>query len=189
MYTHGVVHTSSCTILFYFQFERQSHLLPELMKHCESVRDVIAFIRKYNIPHFAEEHLLVADRFGNSVVLEWLHDAVRVVRSDKAYQLITNFNILDPSTGWHPCERFQAGERILEGARGSLPSNEYIARILEAMRSEGEFKTLYSYIFDLQKRVIVLYNGADFTKKTMLNLEHMFKQGKHTLRIDALLYQ
>ncbi|NNG00552.1 MAG: linear amide C-N hydrolase [Desulfobacteraceae bacterium] len=164
-------------------------LIPELMKRCESVGDVIRFIEKYNIPHFAAEHLLVADRFGDAIVLEWHNETVQVVTTDKKYQLITNFNILAPSTGWYPCDRFSAGESILKAERGHLPSIEYIAMILDAMHSEGKFQTLYSYVFDLQKESIVLYNRFDFSRKTTLNLEDLLKKGKQTLEINDLVYQ
>ncbi len=164
-------------------------LIPELMRRCESVKDVIEFVKRYNIPHFAREHLLVADRFGDSIVLEWNQDSVHAVLSDKNYQLITNFNILNPSTGWYPCSRFSAGEKILESKREDLPTIEYITRILNAMHSDGKFKTLYSYIFDLQKKNIVLYNRSDFSTKSLLNLNDLFKKGHHTLSLDTLIYQ
>ncbi len=164
-------------------------LIPELMRKCESVDDVVNYVKRYNISHFAEEHLIVADSSGKSVVLEWYIDGIRVIEKEKNYQLITNFNILDPKSGWYPCRRFSAGEKILDSGKGIHTSIDYISTILDAMHSEGGYSTLYSYIFDLKTRDIIIFNNHDYNKMAHLNLDEELGRGTMMIDLDDLEYK
>ncbi len=164
-------------------------LIPELMRKCGSVDDVVNYVKKYNIPHFTEEHLIVADSSGRSVVLEWYKNGIRVIEKEKNYQLITNFNILDSQSGWYPCRRFNAGEKMLDSGKGIHTSINYISTILDAMHSEGEYSTLYSYIFDLKTRDIIIFNKHDFTKEAHLNLDEELGRGTTMKDLDDLEYE
>ena len=161
-------------------------LIPELMKHCETVEDVITYIKKFNISHFTEEHLIAADKFGNSIVLEWNNDEVKVIQREKSYQLITNFMLLNPDGGWYPCTRFAAGDKLLKLKESSSFGITGITKVLKAMKSDGEVKTLYSYIFNLSTGEIIIYSNGDYSKKSVLNMDQLLKNGGNTMSLNNL---
>lgn len=162
-------------------------LIPELVKNCKNVDEVIEYVQALNIPHFAEEHLFVADAEGNSVVLEWNTDKLEVIRRDKSYQLITNFSILQPENGYYPCYRYDAGDAVLQQGVSDNPFS-HMRNSLQAMHSANNYPTLYSYIFDLKSKTIILYNFHDFTLKATIDLAEELSKGLKTIPIDELSY-
>ncbi len=159
-------------------------LIHELMKSCNTVNDVIAYIKKYNIPHFAKEHMFVADKDGNSIVIEWDNKEVKVIPKEDNYQLITNYKILNPQDGWYPCERFSSGKRILEKGIKDESDTAFIVKVLDSMHQKGAYPTLYSYIFNLKNREIILYSNHNYKKGITYNLDEELTKGAHTILIN-----
>lgn len=166
----------------------ETPLIPELMKFCKNVDEVIQFVQNYNIPHFAYEHLFVADAEGRSIVLEWHENKLAVIAREGSYQLATNFNLLKPESGYYPCYRFDAGKVLLESGPGE-DSDLHLRAVLEAMHSSVNYPTLYSYVFDLKEQKITLYNFHDFTKKAELSLALELEKGFHTVAISDLTFE
>lgn len=159
-------------------------LIPELMINCKNVNEVIDFVSGYNIDHFSYEHLMIADSVGNSAVLEWDGKKLQVIKRNSKYQLVTNFNLLsgDPFS----CDRFMNGGSLLN--KYSNPA-EKIKDVLEAMYQEGQYSTLYSYVFNLSKKEITLFNNHDFSKSTIINLNKELEKGIRVLDIEKLEYK
>lgn len=166
----------------------RSPLLFELLRTCRSVDDVINFVNTHNTPHLAEEHLMVADRAGNSVVLEWDEKDVTVIKRKETYQLITNFRLLKPEAGWYPCDRYSRAEKMLK-ARKTEAVQGYVRDILAAIQMTGDYFTQYSYIFDLTKNHMVIYNARDYTRFAKIRLDDALKKGLHTIDLNDLTYK
>jgi hypothetical protein len=135
----------------------------DILKNCKSIDEVIKYIDGYNVPHIAEEHIMFTDKAGKSCVIEYNHSKQELVHDHAAFQFITNFHLTDPALGWYPCERY----RKMAAFFGEDGSKEHrLAEILHKVHQEGQYPTIYSYIFDLGRmEITVFYNHNYMTKR------------------------
>lgn len=161
-----------------------SPLIPELMKSCGTVEEVKAFVESYNIDHFAYEHLMVADSRGNSAVIEWDGRKLNYIEGYDDYLLVTNFNLADGDP--MECDRYMNGGSVLNLSKDDDFTK--ILKTLDIMHQEGEYPTLYSYIFDLKKNDIYIFNNYDFSMVSKLNLEAAISEGLGEIDLRDLEY-
>jgi len=131
-----------------------------ILKKCRTVDEAVDFIKKANFPHIAEEHIMFADRSGNSCVIEFTKGELKVIKSS-CTQYITNFNITGKEAGWYPCSRYETLSRML--CNTGL-KHQNLVNVLDAVHQEGEYPTVYSYIMNLSKMTITLFYNHDYSK-------------------------
>lgn len=160
-----------------------SPLIHELMKKCKDLNEVVKFVEGHNVSHFAQEHLMVADSKGNAAVLEWDGKKVQVINRKGNYQLLTNFNLIEGDP--FECDRYMNGGSLL-----NMYDNpeDGIVEALDIMHQDGQFPTLYSYIFDLNSKTITLYNFHDYSKRHVMVLEDELKKEGYIVEISSLEY-
>ena len=108
---------------------------------------------------------------------------LQIHRKTGNHQLLTNFNLKDPSYGDEPpCERFAKAEKML--GSDSSATVENLEKIL-SMTHQNDL-TVYSNIYDLKSGEVYIYNRADFTRKVKFNLSNELKKGKHVVSIPSL---
>ena len=102
------------------------------------------------------------------------------------YQLLTNFNLSNPSYGGEPkCIRYAAADSMLHV--DSSATIENVQKILAQTNQED--LTIYSNIYNLTTGdvyVYSLYTRRNFTNKVKINLAHELKKGKHSIQIEKL---
>lgn len=160
-----------------------SPLIHELMRKCKDVDEVVKFVQSYNISHFAQGHLMVADSKGNSVVLEWDGKKVQQINREGSYQLLTNFNLINGDP--FDCDRYMKGGSVMNKFENP---EDGIVKALNVMHQEGKNPTLYSYVIDLNSKVITLYNNYDYSKSSIINLDHELAKGEYLVDIASLEY-
>jgi hypothetical protein len=131
----------------------------DILKNCRSIDEAIAYIKRYNVPHLAEEHIMFADRTGTSCVIEYNNSRLHVIESNAESQYITNFHVSDPTLGWYPCARFASLEAFF---REDGNKERRLVDILDAVHQESQYPTIYSYIFDLRKMEINMFYNHNF---------------------------
>lgn len=126
---------------------------------------------------------MVADSKGNAAVLEWDGKKVQILKRKGNYQLVTNFNLVEGDP--FECDRYMNGGSVL-----NMHDNpeDGIIEALDIMHQEGKVTTLYSYIFDLNKRSITLFNNYDFSKSSTLLLDDELKKEAYIVDISSLQY-
>lgn len=134
----------------------------EILKTCATVDEALAFIEKHDFPNLASEHLFLADRKGASCVVEYNNGKVRIVKG-AAFLAATNFHLTDTALGWYPCERYERIQAGLSGETGRLVSADLV-RLLDAAHQEGQYPTIYSYIFDLSRMRLTVFFNHDYSK-------------------------
>jgi hypothetical protein len=142
----------------------------EMLKSCATVAEAIDYIKKYNIPHLAEEHLMIADRTGKSCVIEYSHSQLRIIEDDSPFQFITNFHLSDPSLGWYPCDRYAKMEAFFK-ADGNKENR--LVQLLDSIHQEGQYPTVYSYVFDLNKKELILFHNHNYRVKRTYSLDKL----------------
>ncbi len=158
------------------------NLADRAMEECSTVEQVAALFEKYNRSFIEQGVLFFADANGNSVVIE--PDAILFKRG--RYQVQTNFHQSRVKAGEAPpCERFRIASGMLDKA-GENISIDLFRRILAATHAEGKYPTLYSNIYDLNRRVMYLYHFHNFENVVTIDLPAELKKGRRTLDLPSL---
>ncbi len=144
-----------------------------VLKKCVTVDEAIAYVTRHNIPHLAEEHIMFADKSGASCVLEYNHSKLKVIRSNGQSQFITNFHVSDTSLGWYPCDRYARMEAFFKG-NGSKETR--LVELLDAVHQEGQYPTVYSYVFDLGAMEITVFHDHNYRVKRVFALAELLRK-------------
>lgn len=165
-----------------------------MLANCASVDEVVHWCRKQPIPSLygsvhqgalgyyrfdTPGHMLVADRSGDSVVLEWYCGKLWMTRKHGRYQLMTNFLLSDPKEGSFPCPRYVTDSKIFDNASG--PALQTCVQVLE---NTAQGITRYSLLCDLRHGDVYVYLRRGFDRPKMLHLADELKKGPHELDLD-----
>jgi choloylglycine hydrolase len=165
------------------------NLIYKILKQCKNTGEAIALIRQYNCSQLAGEHLLVADREGDSCIVEWSGKDYVFLRRKKNYQVITNFCVSNPKIGWYPCSRFKTADETLTRLVGSGKPNrkgltfEAVKDILKETHQEGSYPTIYSYIVVQKSLDLYIFYNHDYSKYRKINIPREIKKGTHQIEL------
>jgi tetratricopeptide (TPR) repeat protein len=159
-------------------------LTGKIMEECSTVDEALKLFSEYNFREVWKGHYLMGDRFGNSAIIE----PFAFIRRNGKYQVATNFlqSKTDPETSTDP--RYRLTCRLFE--QSDTISVDLFRRILDDTHMEeysGSFTaTLYSYIHDLTKGDVYIYNFHNYDNVVKLNIHEELKKGEHTYLISSL---
>ncbi len=162
------------------------YIWKKILAECATVEQAIAYVKKYKIPEIEDIHILFADRQGHSAIVGVYDRKLQIHRNTHHYQLLTNFNISNPSYGGEePCVRYAAADSLLH-----LDSTATVANVQKILSfTHQQELTVYSNIYDLvagDVYVYSVYTRRDFTNKVKLNLAAELKKGRHHVSIRSL---
>lgn len=155
-----------------------------ILANCASVADVQAFFQKYNVGGLLRARFPVADRNGDSMVVEYGQGKVQFVEREGYYQIATNFVFTNVKNGNYPCTRYRTADRILRDAENLDIS--LIRNVLDATHQESRSPSVYSNIYDLKKGQIRIYNVHDFSKAVTLDFNEELAKGTRTIDLPSL---
>jgi hypothetical protein len=143
-----------------------------LLDKCGSVDEAVEMLGNYDMHSAvgAPYHLFIADKYGNSVVVEWPEDEMKVVDA----KCVTNF-CLTPGAEASFGEGFGHAryDAACSGIENGPLSEEEAMGVLKAAESvwgvEGEFETEYSVVYNLSDFTAIVTCDADFTKVFSFN--------------------
>lgn len=136
-------------------------VIPLLLQKAKSVDEAIGILKNYSIYFGQQElfgyylscHYLIADKNGNSAMVEYLPDTVAIIKKSKdEFMLGTNFPLatwdgdlstLDPVYNW----RYPIAFNELENNNGILNS-EKAMKILKSVKMETSLTTVYSAVYN-----------------------------------------
>lgn len=133
-----------------------------MLETCTTVEQAIAYYEKTEEKGFLHARVLVADRTGASVIMRATDGRLQFDRMNQ-------------------CRGFGAGGEIVAKMLKEKPDSTVTnaATILRAARSEGQYATKYSNIFDLKSGEIFLLPSPDQKEMITLNLQAELKKGVH----------
>jgi tetratricopeptide (TPR) repeat protein len=157
----------------------------KMIMECSTVDEAIKLFSEYNFKDGVwKGHYLIGDRFGNSAIIE----PFTFIKSNRKYQIATNFlqSKTDPETSTD--ERYRLASKLFE--QSDSISVGLFRRILNDTHMEecgGQLSvTLYSYICDLKKGDVYIYNFHNYDNAVKLNIHEELKKGKHACLISSL---
>jgi predicted choloylglycine hydrolase len=131
-----------------------------LLDYAANVEEAIELIEDYNVVMTEPPiHYLIADAYGNSVIIEFLDNKMEFYKSNES-QIITNFlvsrvNLPDGSQ----CMRYNA---VSSGIENNVDmSVEGAFNLLEA---SAQSSTIWSVVYDIQNLMIHVVMGGKYTQ-------------------------
>jgi hypothetical protein len=121
-----------------------------ILDHAANVEEAIALLQGYNL-YFSggvECHYLISDAQGNSAIVEFLENDIKVTREDKRHQTVTNFIVyqgLNEGEGSNEFERYDTIENKLVSLN-SVIGEEDAMKLLSDVRMPG--KTQWSVVYN-----------------------------------------
>jgi len=159
-------------------------LIFKAMEECSTVKEVLGYFERYDHSGKWQGQYLVGDRFGNSAIIEPL----TVIRKTGRYQAITNFLQSKTPLKKSTDPRCRLAVSLLEEKR--MVSLDLMRRVLSATHWEeysGSMTvTLYSYICDLIRGDVYIYNFHDFDQAVRINLKVELAKGGSIRTIASL---
>ncbi|MBU1012770.1 MAG: linear amide C-N hydrolase [Bacteroidetes bacterium] len=160
-----------------------------VLQHFGTVDEVISFFEKYNVPHFQTGKFLIADKSGASIVVEWGQNKLQILKENENYQIATNFVQSNFKRGEYPDFRYNLAEKVFNNSKDHTNIGT-IKEVLSAVHWEELENhistTLYSYICDLKKGDIYIYNFHHFEVAVKLNIYDELKKGENIYPLISL---
>jgi choloylglycine hydrolase len=158
----------------------------QILETCATVEEAVQVIEQYDLLFYGEYQFLFADRTGDSMVLcPNPQGAMEIIRKEGVYQVITNFNIVNPGLGQYPCQRYDSAVWMLQEIESEDDLTvEYVTSILESTHSQG---TTYSTIYDPVQGKVYLYNHHRFGRVVVFDIEDELEKGYHFYEVVSLL--
>jgi len=164
----------------------KGELCEKALEECASVEEVIEMYQKYYSPHW-QGHSMWADKYGNSVVIEFGEKDVVFVLKQGDYQVMTNFYLSDPTNPrWFNCYRYNTITRMLTDNKEL--SVELFTSALDAAHKEGITPTVFSNIYDLKNGEIYFYSFHNYNEFVRLNLAEELSKGDQYLKMPELFH-
>ena len=155
-------------------------LIEKTMEECATVDEAIEVFTEYWEPNW-NGHSLIADKYGNCVVIEYGEKDVVFIRNENNYQVVTNFYLSDTiNSRWYDCYRYNIANEILTNS--SEISFDLFRNIADETHADGNGQTTLTNIHDLTTGDIQLYNMRNFNEVLKINLFEELEKGGHYLK-------
>jgi hypothetical protein len=117
-------------------------------------------------------HYLLTDASGASAVVEWIDGQAQVVRSERPWQVSTNFLLSEtPLEKRHAaCWRYAALDDALSQSAGALADTEALA-LLENVSQSGDFPTIWSVLYNLSSGQVQVVTNREYGQVHAFQLE------------------
>lgn len=147
-----------------------NEIYEKMLETCSSIDEAIALLKRYNINGLKRHHIMIVEKTGKSVIVEWGADSLSIVRKSKDYQIMTNFNnTLSKLNSRQPGGRYKLVEEQIE--KSDNISVDDVRLILETVKNSGmDYPTVYSNIYDLTNNEIYLYHNHNFDEYLKIDI-------------------
>lgn len=155
-------------------------LWDEVLSRSASVQDAIDITSRWNRLGGEYSQLFFGDRFGDSVII----DGDTILRKQGAFQIATNFRLVENPNPPYPDNRFGKLSAMLSQA--DRYTVDLFRQTLDVAHAESGSPTLYSQVYELNSGIIHLYQFHDFQHEVALNLADELAKGPHIATIASL---
>ena len=123
------------------------HVVRLLLDYARDVEEALALLQQYNVDFTGGPplHYLIADKLGNSAIIEYIGGEMMVLRPQTPWQVSTNFILsgINPEKWKYYCNRYATAEAKLSSNNGELSTAEAMSLLQEVSQS-GEYPTIWS---------------------------------------------
>ena len=155
------------------------NLVEQIMETCVTVSDVQELFEKYNIYDLHYAQIMVADKSGQALIIE----SNTMVKPVNGFLAMSNFYQTNLELGTTGQEHFNHARQFIADKGVNFDN---FRQVLSRIRQEIDQPTVYSYLYDLKKGNISLYNFHDFETAVVLNVAQELAKGERLLTIQEL---
>jgi hypothetical protein len=156
-----------------------------ILANCASVDEAVRIFKSYNLFTLNRVKFLIADKSGDSIVIEWSEDGLQFIERKKDYQISTNFITSNFEPGQYPCSRYKVAEQILSTSADKA-SVALMRSLLSATHMEFQTPTVFSCVCNLGSGDIFIYYFHNYEEAVKLNLFEELKKGEARHVVDSL---
>ncbi len=124
-----------------------------ILDYAKNVDEAIALLGKYKA-FFSEhdtDHIMIADRSGDSVVIEYNSGTMKVIRSGKPWQVVTNFTLdVKNPEDLSKYQRYEIAWTSLKNKKGVISNTEAMSLLVNISIADKSMDTFWSAVYDLQ---------------------------------------
>ncbi|MFH1194764.1 MAG: linear amide C-N hydrolase [bacterium] len=123
-----------------------------VLDYAANANEALELIEKYNIKFWSVPlHYLIADKNGNSVIVEFINTEVKTFFNTDNYQVCTNFLIDENKSDLSGnCWRYDLAVETLSNNNGNLSSNT----AMDLLDQVSQSNTMWSLVYDLTKKEV-----------------------------------
>jgi penicillin V acylase-like amidase (Ntn superfamily) len=107
-------------------------------------------------------HYLISDASGNSTVIEYLDNDLKILRADEQWQVSTNFTLSGKTLtqALSSCNRYKKAYTTLENYQGNISQDQ----AMSLLSSVSQSSTIWSILYNTVTMDIHLAMGRNYTK-------------------------
>ena len=147
------------------------HAIRLVLDYARNVNEAIDLLKKYNIDFTGGPplHYLIADRGGNSVVVEYLDGRMTVIPNNDTWQVATNFILSDVTLNQakSTCDRYQIAYDTLSMTAGQISLEESMSLLQDVSQDN----TIWSVVYDMTSGEIHVVMGRAYEHTLDFKLE------------------
>lgn len=143
----------------------------DIMISCRNVNEVIKLLSRYSLEEMGAQWFF-CDKEGNSIIVE----ADTIIRGDKNYQIVTNFNQSQlNSKNSITCKRYVGASKILSNNQEF--TKKYGTQLLESTHQTPNcYSTQYSQLIDLSKGKLYLFLFHNYEEEVEFDINTFLNQ-------------
>lgn len=164
--------------------QSSENIVDIILRKCKNADEAVDLCRKYNLLVLKYCHIMFTDASGKSVIVVLDKEGCTQYLPKKGnYQLITNFNPLNPEVGYYPCERYDTASMMLPNLS---PDIWRAADVLNAVKQEGGKETHYGQVYDCAKKKFYLFRNQNYLQALVFDVEALLKGKNYRIKLDLL---
>jgi len=150
-------------------------VIRKVLDYAGSVEEALELMDDHNIDFSCSLplHYLLADKSGNSAVVEYVAGEMRVLRNEQPWQAATNFIISETSAEEISgnCERYNHLSKILKGSGGVQDMGETMSLLKDVSKNKANVKTTWSVAYGMSTGEIQVAVGCQYDKIHFFRLD------------------
>lgn len=147
-----------------------THSIRMILDKATTVDEAVALLQQYNIlfPILAW-HYLIADREGNSSIIEFINGQLVEIKKDRNFQICTNHIIRNQSNQKKQsfCWRYKKAYEILDEKDGDITQQE----MMDLMEAISQDHTMWSVVYNMTTGDVLVVPGKKYDNVYHYKLE------------------
>ncbi len=140
-----------------------THSIRVILDKAANVQEAVTLLRRYNInyPTMAW-HYLIADREGNSSIIEYIDGQLVETKRDRNFQICTNDIVYDRSEDLKKalCTRYKKAYQLLDEKDGDIDQGE----MMRLMEDISQRHTMWSIVYNMTTGDVLVVPGKKYSK-------------------------